>query len=255
MALLTDGNSNNTESLRVYETAILSVANVEMIDLNAKLGLATEEVSEEVLDILLDHPVFDPRMALRRNFWVAVVVVTRQLKRWLALHTLEIVYRDAFNNQLNDRYKPKWDEYRELARQAREQTETFGIGLVLNPIPQAAAPVFSVVPGTTPATVYYVRVSWVSASGQEGEPSDVTAFGTSDGSMLVVQAVAPPAIATGWNVYIGVTDSTTTLQNSAPLAVGQTFTLPQGGLINGRPPGDGQMPDLYVTGGSILRRG
>jgi hypothetical protein len=52
-----------------------------------------------------------------------------------------------------------------------------------------------------------------------------------------------------------VTDSTTTLQNSAPLAVGQTFTLPQGGLINGRPPGDGQMPDLYVTGGSILRRG
>ena len=38
-------------------------------------------------------------------------MVTRQLKRWHAVHTLEIVYRDAFNNQLNDRYQPKFLEY------------------------------------------------------------------------------------------------------------------------------------------------
>jgi hypothetical protein len=55
MALLTDGNPNDTEGLRVYETAILDVAHVETIDLDAKLGLATEEVSQEVLNILLGH--------------------------------------------------------------------------------------------------------------------------------------------------------------------------------------------------------
>ena len=39
--LLTDGNPNKTEDLRVYESAILSVANGEAIDLDVKLGLAT----------------------------------------------------------------------------------------------------------------------------------------------------------------------------------------------------------------------
>jgi hypothetical protein len=256
MALLTDGNPNDTEALRVYETAILSVANVEMIDLNAKLGLATEEISEDVLDILLDHTrAYDPQSNIRRMIGVSDVAVTPQLKRWQAAHTLEIVYRDAFNNQLNDRYKPKWDEYRELSRGAREQTGRFGIGLVLSPIRKAATPALSVVPGTTPATAYYVRVSWISAAAQEGSPSDVTAFATTDGSLLVVQAMQPPAIATGWNVYIGLTDSTVTLQNSTPIPVGQTFTLSPSGVVNGRAPGDGQTPDVYVTGGRMLRRG
>jgi len=256
MALLTDGNPNDTEALRIYETAILSVANVEMIDLDAKLGLATEEISEDVLDILLDHTrAYDPQSSVRRRIGVSDVVVTPQLKRWQAAHTLEIVYRDAFNNQLNDRYKPKWDEYRALSRDAREQTERFGIGLVLNPVPKPATPILSVVPGTTAATTYYVQVSWVSATAQEGSPSDETAFETAAGSQLVTQAVQPPAIATGWNVYIGLTDSTVTLQNSTPIPVGQTFTLPSSGLVNGQPPGNGQMPDVYVTGGRMLRRG
>jgi hypothetical protein len=256
MALLTDGNPNDTEALRIYETAILSVANVEMIDLDAKLGLATEEISDSVLDILLDHTrAYDPQSNIRRLIGVSDVAVTPQLKRWQAAHTLEIVYRDAFNNQLNDRYKPKWDEYRELSRAAREQTERFGIGLVLSPVPKAATPILSVVPGTTPATTYYVQASWVSATAQEGSPSEVTAFETAAGSQLVAQAMQPPAIATGWNVYIGLTDSTLTLQNSTSLPLGQSFTMPPAGLVNGRSPGNGQMPDVYVTGGRTLRRG
>ncbi len=256
MALLTDGNPNDTEALRVYETAILSVANVETIDLDAKLGLATEEISDDVLDILLDHTrAYDPQSNIRRTIGVSDVAVTPQLKRWQAVHTLEIVYRDAFNNQLNDRYKPKWDEYRELSREAREQTERFGIGLVLSPVPRAVAPILSVVSGTIAATTYYVRVSWVSAAAQEGSPSEVTAFSTTDGTLLMVQVASPSAIATGWNVYLGLTDSTVTLQNSTPIPLGQAFTLPSSGLVNGRAPGDGQTPDVYITGGRMLRRG
>ncbi len=36
-------------------SAILDVAHTERIDLDVKLTLATEEISEDVLDVLLDH--------------------------------------------------------------------------------------------------------------------------------------------------------------------------------------------------------
>jgi hypothetical protein len=256
MALLTDGNPNDTEALRVYETGILDLAHVESIDLDAKLGLATEEISQDVLNILLGHTQTpDPQGSVRRTIGVADVVVTRQLKRWHAVHALAVIYRDAYNNQLNDRYRPKWQEYRELSRGARAQAITFGIGLVSNPLPRAGAPLFSVTAGLIPATTYYVQLSWVSTAGQEGSPSAITTYQTVDGSLLVVGATNPPAGAAGWNVYIGLTDSTLALQNNAPLAIGQNFSLPSTGLVTGRAPGDGQSPDIYFTSGWTLQRG
>jgi hypothetical protein len=260
MALLTDGNPNDSEALRVYEASILDVANVETIDLNAKLYLATEEISEDVLDVLLDHartlnaltsPVSDDR----RQIGVSDVVVSTQMKRWHALHTLEVVYRDAYNNQLNDRYKNKWQEYRELARGAKERTLEFGIGLAAAPVPRAGTPVLGATAGTLAGTIYYAQVSWVAAAGEEGSASCATTFQTADNSALTVAAVNAPAIAAGWNVYLGLASSTLTLQNSPQLAIGATFTLPGSGLVNGASPGDGQAADIFVTGGRILRRG
>jgi hypothetical protein len=267
--LLTDASPNTTEDLRVYESAILEVAHTEMIDLDVKLDLATEEIAEDVLDFLLDHTGADPQMfsrfllgtpsAWRRRRGVADVVVTRQMKRWHAAHTLVIVYRDAFNNQLNDRYQPKFLEYRELARNARERTFHFGVGLALTPIPQAQPPVFSAVSGLIPQTTYYARASWVSASGQEGAPSVITTYDAPAGSLPVVQMTNPPAAATGFNVYMGLTPDTLALQNtslnSAPIPVGQSFTLATTGLVAGQAPSDGQVPDVYIDGGWVLRRG
>src|SRR5580692_6858212 len=167
--LLTDGNPNDTEGLRVYESAILAVANTESIDLEAKLTLATEEISEDILGVLLDHTrSSDPQSTIRRTIGVSDVVVTPQMKRWHAVHALEIVYRDAFNNQLNDRYQVKFREYHELSKNAREHTYRFGIGQALNPIPIASTPLLSALPGSLPAATYYVEMTWVSASGQEG---------------------------------------------------------------------------------------
>jgi hypothetical protein len=260
MALLTDGNPNDTEALRVYEAAILDVAQVETIDLDAKLCLATEEISQDVLDILLGHTRTQysltqfPLGGDRRRLGVSDVVVSPQMKRWHALHTLAVVYRDAFNNQLNDRYRNKWEEYRELARGARERTLEFGIGLVAAPVSRAGTPVLGAIAGTLAATIYYAQVSWV-AAGQEGNASPATTFQTTDNSLLTVATVNAPAVAAGWNVYLGLAISTLTQQNSAPLAIGATFTLPGTGLVNGASPGDGQAADMFVTGGRILRRG
>lgn len=255
--LLTDGSPNTTEHLRVYESAILDVSSEEMINLDTKLRLATEEIGEIVLNILLDHTsVAAGGDTLRRSLGVSDVVVTRQLKRWHALYTLAIFYRDAYNNQLNDRYLAKWNEYLLLARGARETTLQYGIGLVTTPIPQAGTPVLGSAPGLLPATVYYVRITWVSATGAEGNPSLSTAFEAPIASLLTVtNGSSVPTVAMGFNVYIGLTNCPTTLQNSSPIPIGQVFTEASTGLVAGVAAGMGQLPDLYITGGSILRRG
>ena len=248
--LLTDGNPNTTEDLRAYESAILGVANTEMIDLGVKLGLATEEVTQDVLEFLLSRTD-----GSRRAIGVSDVVVTRQMKRWHALHTLEVVYRDAFNNQLNDRYKEKFFEYRKLANVAKAQTLQFGVGLVARPVPIAEAPVFGFEAGPLESTTYYARVAWVSGSGQEGLASEVTTYDAPAGSVPVVTAVNVPAGVVGYHVYLGASEETLRRQTVSPVAVGQSFTLAPTGLAAGVAPGDGQVPDSYVSGSRMMVRG
>jgi len=255
--LLTDGCPNTTEDLRVYESAILDVSSEETINLDTKLRLATEEISEIVLNILLDNTsIARGGDMTRRALGVSDVVVTRQLKRWHALYTLAIFYRDAYNNQLNDRYLAKWNEYVLLARGARDSTLQYGIGLVTTPIPEAGTPVLGSAPGLLPATVYYVQISWVTATGAEGNPGKATAFEAPVASLMTVtNGSNVPPVATAFNVYVGLTDCPLTLQNSSPIPIGDTFIEASAGLVAGVPAGMGQLPDLYVTGGSILRRG
>jgi hypothetical protein len=229
---------------------------VEAIDLDTKLRLATMEISQDILDILIEHTTtLDEQAIVRRTTGVADVAVTPQMKRWHALHTLEIVYRDAYNNQLNDRYRLKWEEYQDLGRNARERTLRYGIGLVSNPMPIPGAPLFGIVAGLIAATTYYVQATWVGADGQESEPSAITTFTTVDASLLTVQLKNPPATAVGWNVYLGLNPKPLALQNSTPIAVGGMFTIAASGLVAGNPPGDGQAPDFFITGGRSLRRG
>jgi hypothetical protein len=254
--LLTDGNPNGTEDLRAYESAILSVANTEMIDLDIKLGLATEEVAQDVLDFLLNRSGgADPKAGTRRATGVSDVVVTRQLKRWHALHALEVVYRDTFNNQLNDRYKAKFFEYKKLTAQARMQTFQFGVGLVHQPLAVAKGPTFSFVAGPIEATTYFARVAWVSSAGTEGLASEVTTYDAPPGSVPVVQAFDPPVNAVGYHVYLGLSEGALVRQTASLISVGQFFTLPGGGLVEGIAAGDGQEADTYLTGTRLMRRG
>ena len=253
--LLTDGSPNTIDELRVYESAVAEVAHTEMIDLAVKLDLATEEVAQDVLDFLLDRRGADPHAAGRRGIGVSDVAVTRQLKRWHALHALEIFYRDAFNNQLNDRYQEKFREYHRLSKSAREQTFHFGVGLALIPLPQAPPPVLSSVAGSIPQTTYYARASWTGTGVQEGAPSEMTTYSAPAGALPVAQMLNAPIGATGFSVYLGLTSETVTLQNAAPVAIGSSFVLPGTGLIQGKVPGQGQAGDIFISGMWMLRRG
>jgi hypothetical protein len=254
--LLTDGNPNDDVALMVYETEIVNLAAIEGINLGQKLSLGTDEISEDVLQFLLDHTrMVDPLPNRRRTIGVSDVVVSSQMTRWHALHTLAIVYRDAFNNQLNDRYLAKWREYQALAKDGAVKTFAYGIGVVSNPIPEADAPSLGTATGFGQGGTFYAQVTWVGSTGAEGAPSVATALTVPALNDLVVQAVNPPAVATGFNVYVGTSAGCTTLQNSSPLGVGETFTMADSGLMVGVPVGTGQTADFYVTGGPMLRRG
>ena len=211
---------------------------------------------QDVLNFLLNRATgADPHAGTRRSVGVSDVVVTRQMKRWHVLHTLAVFYRDAFHNQLNDRYKAKFVEYRQLAGHAREQTFLFGVGLVLQALPAAEQAVFGFAAGPIAATTYFGQVAWTNTAGVEGAPGAITSFDAPAGSVPVVEAVNPPANATGFHVYLGLAPDTLQRQTTAPVATDGSFTLPSSGLVEGEAPGEGQAPDLYLTGGPVLRRG
>ena len=135
----------------------------------------------------------------------------------------------------------------------------FGIGVATIPLAKAQVPALSsAAGGHLTAATYFVQVAWVSAvsaTGQEGAPSEALSYDAAPGSVPVVSAVNPPAGATGFNVYMGLSPGGVTLQNTTPVGLGQIYTLPTTGLVLGAAPGNGQSADIYVIGGPLLRRG
>ncbi|MGH9664596.1 MAG: hypothetical protein ACRD9L_09260 [Bryobacteraceae bacterium] len=267
MALFTDGNPNSIDDLRAYETSIVSVAGVEGIGLDSKLTLAADDIGAQILAFLLREWPRDPQATVgyfgytfatsggRRKLGLSTVAVTPPLKRWHALETLALVYRDAYNNQLNDRYRGKWQEYAKLAHAASVRYFQDGTGLVLKAIPKAAAPSLSSLAGDVPGATYFVSAAWVGATGAEGSPSDPSTLDTGSGGLLVATPPAAPAAATGWNVYAGTAVNAMTKQNSAPLGLGTPWTMTTSGLTTGAPLGSGQSPDVYLQDWHEIPRG
>jgi hypothetical protein len=259
MALFTDGQLNEIIDLQHYETRILDVASAEGIDLAGKIGLAQDEVANELLMFLLKRLPFPESQwlaqpAIRQKIGVSDVVATKPLRQWHAHKTLAFVYRDAYNNQLNDRYQGKWTEYEQLAKNSLQNYLRIGVGIVAGPIPKACTPVLSTIVGNWLAATYYAAVTWVNQAGQEGSLSDVGQITISAGRQLVVAAVKPPVNASGWNVYVGESPTALALQSSTPVGIGSTWSM-TGALNAGAQPGDGQQPNWYLVDHHTIERG
>jgi hypothetical protein len=255
MALFTDGPVNKMIDLQKYENAILDAAATESIDLDAKIALAQGELATELILFLLRRfPQRDSLTTIRRTIGVSDVAVTDQLRQWHAHKALALVYRDAYNNQLNDRYQGKWTQYEQLAKRSLQDYLQIGVGLVANPIPKAASPALNTLPGSASAGNFYVAVTWLNQQGQEGSPSDVAQISTLDGQQLVVASQNPPAGATAWNAYVGNGPDTLSLQNATPIAAGANWIL-VGGLTQGARLGDGQQPTWFLADQRLIERG
>src|SRR5260370_6245851 len=225
--ILTDTPAIGIEDLADHETIILDTSAIEVIYLTVKIGLAGDEVGLQMQSRF-------PRLGLV-IIGLKNVVITPALRLWLIFHTLEIVYRDAYHNQLNDRYKAKWDEYKDLSTFAAGLLYPIGVGTVLDPIPLADHPLLSLVAGSLTPAKYFAQVAWRNVTGEVGAPSQMTALDVTAGNTLQVQAVNPPPSAASWNVYAGATPDTLFLQNSAPIALAAAWTAPGSGLLTSGP--------------------
>jgi len=258
MALFTDGPLNGLQDLQHYENSILEVAGIEGIDLGAKLSLAQDDLKNQLMLFILRHPLRDMKATIRRSIGLLDVIVTSALKQWHALVTLAAIYRDAYNNQLNDRYLGKWNEYQRLGQIASTDYLQLGVGIVADPIAKAASPILTPLAGAGAGAgaggSYFVAVSWINNEGQEGAPSDVQAGTAEAGTQLEVAAVNPPPNAANWNIYAGTTASNIALQNSLPIPAGNTWMLPSI-VVAGAAPGAGQVPEQFLVHDRLLQRG
>jgi len=258
MALFSDGPPSTVEDLAALDSQLLKIANVEGIDITQKLALAHQELGLELAAQLKrsDH----------REEWLWIsgpprlnsIVVTPALKLWHSYKSLELVYRDSYNSQLNDRYAGKRDQFHQMATWAYEQLALIGIGVAQTPVPKAAGfSVISTVPPsgvTIPDGAYYVAMAWVNAAGEEGLSSDPSAVTTSGTTFVVSPGTAPREV-TGWNVFAGTDPSALRLQNTAPIGVGQVWLQQSPVDASGRPPGSGQNPTYERTLPPLIQRG
>jgi hypothetical protein len=235
MALFTDGPAADIADLVAQDTHLLTVASVEGIDVTQKLQLAHDDLSMDL------HELLDGR--------IENVVVTRALKLCHTHRTLEMIYRDAYACQLNDRYQQMRDKFADRARWAYDKLLGSGIALCRYPVPKASVPMVGGTPGDLADGTYYITVAWVNDAGEEGAPATMSAF-TTKGSSFLVQPGVPPAGAAGWNVYVGASPEGMSRQNVGALETGANWLQPDGLTSDGCAPGTGQTP----TYSKALRR-
>lgn len=255
MALFTDGPLSSAADLQRCENAILNVATTESIDIGSKLMLAQQELANEItLFRSRRAPSLNDPFGMRQLRGVEDVVVTEPLRQWHIYKALALIYRDAYNNQLNDRYQGKWEEYERLARANAHVYFKIGVGVASDPIKKAEPPMVSTVVGSGAGASYYVAVTWVGASGQEGAPSEISALTTAEGQQLEVNVGDAPNHAVGWNVYVGTSPSSLQRQNTSVLAPNNTWIM-NSGLRAGAALANGQKPAWFVVDDRGIQRG
>lgn len=243
MALFVDGPACTIEDLTDQDAGLLDVALGTNINVSTKMRLAVEEIGTD-LKLWLNRPrpvlelPWGPTLQLRQ------VVVTPPLKRWEVMHSLALVYRDAYFSQLVDRYQAKWQEYANLATDARESFIASGFGVVNDPVVRATPPILSTTPGPQPGGTFYACVTWVNRENQEGAASEPASLAVQDGNLMTVGAISAPANAAGFNVYAGTSLAAMLMQNDVLLPANATYLYVPGQMTAGPLPGNGQEPDF-----------
>lgn len=258
MALFTDAGIVTLDDLLPYESSLVQVASSHAIDVDTKINLSISTAMDKLMLWLLNVGASDPQWLNRRLLGLSTVVVTPTLHKWLCFDSLSRFFAEAYNIQLNTRFEGKWTEYRQAASEASEMVFMSGIGIVYNPLPQPAMPIVTVGAGNTPAQGLFVQTAWTDARGSESALSPVNGVVLDDDSSVTVamaESSVAPAAAAGWNVYASAEETDLTLQNTMPLTIGQTWQLPDSGLVIGPAPLNGQQPNYYVALSRPLQRG
>jgi hypothetical protein len=255
MALFTDGPPASIEDLSAQDSQLLNVASAEGIDVTQKLWLAHEELGMELYSLLNRMSYVDPLFWLAPKPHLDTVAITAPVKLWHSFRTLEMVYQDAYNSQLNDRYAGKRDQYHERVRWAYEKLVQNGLGIVQLPVSKAETPAVTAAAGAMPDGTYYVTMSWVNREGAEGSSAAPALMTTAGSTMAVAPAGPAPQNAIGWNVYVGEAPDGMVLQNTSTISAGATWVQPNQLLTTGRNPGHGQKASYTQPIPRVIERG
>jgi hypothetical protein len=243
--LFTDGTILTIQELREHDNFVLEVASTESIELSAKLAVAQREIGYEIESFLMTR---DAGSGLGR------VVVNQQLKDLVAAHALSMVYRDAYNTHLNDRYLGRWKEFARVSERGLLRLLQNGIGIAAVAVAQAKEPLVTLSPdGSLASGVYMVQIAWQHLTGAVGERSAPVMIDCAGGS-LIVNAGAPPANASGWHVFLGTQDVTPARQNQSPIAPDSVWAQGAELRTDLRGP-ETSGPDYFVRNSGQLSRG
>lgn len=255
MALFTDSNISSLEDLQAHDSAVLDVAKTEGVSLSSKLGVAESEIGIELETFLLRLRGASWNNLNGSAYQTTQVVVTAALQRWHTLRTLALFYGDVYQSQLNDRYLGKWKQFVEMAKEAADRLFQLGVGIVNNPLPRPAAPQVIAAGGGGPHTVYVIAIAWRNWSGETGICSDTVVFQAPNGELPQVTPAEAPMTAAYYDVFAGPSAGELTRQNTSPIDLVASWTMPTSGLLSGNAPGTGQSADLYLRLNRILQRG
>lgn len=265
MALFIDQSVSEVSDLTGYEANLPEVSAAEGIHLDTKLRLAHTEVAAQ-----LEAATRRPGNIYLANgsAWqssggdghtarvdLSQVVVTPPLKLLHTFQTLSLIYRDAYNRKLNDKYLPKWREYKELAQWAWDLLLQTGVGITVAPVQRPVQPQLDWVSSSLDLTVLFVRMTWIGIQSAEGAGSIEQAISIPTGNALRVTPPTAPSGLSGWNVYVAETSGKVTRQNAAPLEVDTAWVMLSTGVQSGEPLGMGQEPDFFKTVPRFLQRG
>ncbi|MBI4904149.1 MAG: hypothetical protein HY820_10970 [Acidobacteria bacterium] len=243
MGLWIDKSAPRIEDLERIDQNVSQVATVEGLDVAAVIGQAQEEVASE-LKLFLERATGIPEPSL------ADVAVTERLRRWTSLAALSLLYRNAYFNQMSERYAAKWKNYVDQADRARRENFDAGVGRISKPVSRPATPSLTMVTGSMEAGAYFICVSATNSEGAEGEASETATLTTSAPTGIRISFGSGTNVA-GWNVYAGTTADGMTLQGGCPVAPGEAWQSTGNISSDGKAPGNGQSLD-YVT--KVLNR-
>ena len=275
MSLFTDSGLIGIADLEAYESTLSKTASTHGINLDSKTAISIADIGDGLLARLMragsaNSPWFNPVTTGRYNIvsvppqsrWylnLGNVVLTPPLQRWLCYAVLAQVFAEAYNIQLNDRFKNKWLEYAGRAKEAESVLCQLGIGVVWQPLPQPPEALVTIGTGSQPAGIVTVQTAWVDANGNESVPSPLIPITLGASSSFTVAMAAaqeqPPIWAAGWNVYIGANGAPASRQNASAIPSNANWLLPGSGLISGSAALGGQAPDAYIIDPQRMQRG
>jgi hypothetical protein len=256
MSLFIDGSPSTVEDLTDQDSGLLDVCRVQHIDVATKLRLDHGEIAVEL------ESVFEQQRSVHTPYWghprfhIGHVAITPILKMWHVWHTLSLVYRDAYFDQLNDRFKAKWEEYRRMGESAKNGLRNVGIGFVLDPLPRPNVPILNPTPAAESGGTFYFAVALQNSAGEQSAPSTLETVTVPAGNAVEVQIAAPPANARGWNVYVGSSPGACYRQNDGSISLGDVWSFyPSTAVLSGSLPGRGQDPTFLRPMPRLLPRG